>query len=183
VLLSDRCAYSDMLHFEVRDRRWRARLNGRSLSWSEHLHGASKALRLAKAWLKNPKKGGTKANVSKSPSQQRHNTALIVKRPWTKLILDGKKSWEIRSQPTNMRGVVKLAESGTGKLVGQVRIVDCLKIKKAEFCKHVRKHRVASLKDTLGYKTIYAWVLKDAVRYMNPPRYEHPPGAIIWVKL
>jgi len=171
-----------MLHFELRDRRWRARKNGRSLSWSEHCHGAS-AKGLAKAWLKKPVQASAKVSKGTAPTQQRHHAALVVKSPWSKLILDGKKTWEIRSQKTHIRGLVKLAESGSGKLLGQVRVVDCLKIKRSEFSKHVRKHRVASLKDTLGYHTIYAWVLKDAVRYVRPPRYEHPSGAVIWVKL
>jgi len=172
-----------MLQFEERDKRWRARRNGMSQSWSEQIHGL-RAKALALSWLKQGKKDGKKTlrkfRSSKHPS---HNAALVVKSPWADLILDGKKTWEIRNQPTNIRGFVKIAQSGTGKLVGQVRIADCIKIRTSEFPKYVKKHRVANLKDVLGYRHIYAWVIKDAVRYVQPPAYEHPPGAIIWVRL
>lgn len=171
-----------MLNFEERGKRWRARRNGMSNSWSEYTHGAS-AKALALAWLRNPTTKGGSLRKCPSSKHERLSTALIVKAPWTDLILDRKKTWEIRNQPTNIRGFVKLAESGTGKLVGQVRIADCIKIRQSEFPKYVKKHRVANLKDVLGYRRIYAWVIKDAVRYVQPPAYEHPPGAIIWVRL
>jgi len=171
-----------MLTFEERGKRWRARRNGMSNSWSEYIHGSS-AKALALAWLRNPTTKGGSLRKFSSSEHDRLSTALIVKAPWTDLILDRKKTWEIRNQPTSIRGFVKLAESGTGKLVGQVRISDCIKIPKSEFAKHVKMHQVPSLKAVLGYNTVYAWVLKDAVRYANPPSYEHPSGAVIWVKL
>jgi hypothetical protein len=118
-----------------------------------------------------------------SSKHQRHSAALVIKAPWTDLILDRKKTWEIRNSPTKIRGFVKIAESGTGKLVGQVRIANCIKIPQSQFSKYVKKHRVANLREVANYHTIYAWVLKDAMRYVQPPAYEHPQGAIIWVKL
>lgn len=141
------------------------------------------AKKLAKAWLKQRITGGLKSRTTKEPSLQRHNKALVVKAPWVDLLLDGKKTWEIRSQPTKVRGVVKLAQSGTGRLVGQARIIDCVKIKRAEFPKYFKKHRVPDLKAILNYRHIYAWVIRDAARYVCPPRYDHPAGAIIWVNL
>jgi len=134
-------------------------------------------------WLKSTKKDQGKPRRMKHSKHVRHNTALVVKRPWIDLILSGKKEWEIRNQPTKIRGFVKLAQSGTGKLVGQARIANCFKVKRSHFDKCVNKHRVRNLKQVLGYRNIYAWVIKDALRYDQPQRYNHPPGAIIWVKL
>jgi hypothetical protein len=171
------------LHFEERGRRWRARRNGMSKSWSEHIHGMSAKAR-ALSWLQRSKTDGNlKVRKLASSKHQRHNAALVVKPPWTDLILDRKKTWEIRNSATNIRGFVKIAESGTGKLVGQARIADCIKVQLSEFPKYVKKHRVANFKEVLNYRSIYAWVIKDAVRYVNPPAYEHPQGAIIWVRL
>ena len=35
----------------------------------------------------------------------------------------------------------------------------------------------------MGYKKVYAWVLKGVIKYRTPIKYRHPAGAIIWVKL
>ena len=35
----------------------------------------------------------------------------------------------------------------------------------------------------MGYKKVYAWVLKGVIKYTTPIKYRHPAGAIIWVKL
>ena len=34
--------------------------------------------------------------------------ALIVREPWIDLILDGHKTWELRTQPTSIRGRIAL---------------------------------------------------------------------------
>lgn len=40
--------------------------------------------------------------------------ALLIRHPWIDLILDGKKSWEIRGARTTIRGTVGLVASGSG---------------------------------------------------------------------
>lgn len=47
---------------------------------------------------------------------------LIVDEPWISLILAGKKDWEMRSQPTQVRGPVALIRKGTGQVVGTANI-------------------------------------------------------------
>jgi hypothetical protein len=39
---------------------------------------------------------------------------LIVKSPWIELILEGKKTWEIRGSNTKIRGPIALIKSGSG---------------------------------------------------------------------
>jgi hypothetical protein len=48
-----------------------------------------------------------------------------------------------------------------------------------------RMHRPTEeeLKNGLGYKETYAWVLANVERLKEPIPYKHPSGAVIWVKL
>jgi len=50
----------------------------------------------------------------------------------------------------------------------------------------MRMHRVDE--ERLGlvakrYEKVYAWVVRDARRYARPRRYEHPRGAVRWVRV
>ena len=52
---------------------------------------------------------------------------LIIKGKWLDKIFAKKKVWEIRSSPTNIRGRIFLVQSGSGMVVGECNIVDCIK--------------------------------------------------------
>ena len=45
--------------------------------------------------------------------------ALIIKKPWIDLILDGEKTWEMRSRKTKITGWIGLIEQGSGLIVGR----------------------------------------------------------------
>lgn len=47
---------------------------------------------------------------------------LIIKSPWIDLILQGRKTWEIRGSHTHTRGLVALIKSRSGSIVGTCRI-------------------------------------------------------------
>lgn len=49
---------------------------------------------------------------------------LIIKSPWIELILEGKKTWEIRGSNTKIRGPIVLIKSGSKKAFGEVNIID-----------------------------------------------------------
>eukprot|EP00435_Cladocopium_sp_Y103_P051669 s737_g16.t1 len=51
-------------------------------------------------------------------------SALIVKEKWALKLLNGEKSWEIRGSSTSKRGTIAIAVSGTGKLYGEITLVD-----------------------------------------------------------
>ena len=53
---------------------------------------------------------------------------LIIKKHWLELIFQGKKIWEIRGSKTNIRGKIELIESGSGKVVGECCLVDCISL-------------------------------------------------------
>lgn len=108
--------------------------------------------------------------------------ALIVKQPWVDLILSGEKTWEMRSQSTKIRGLVGLIEQGTGLIVGEFyldRVGEPLDNFDIGYGQHL--HRVDDL--TLLEKWRYPWILSRAQRYEEPIPYNHPQGAVVWVKI
>lgn len=106
---------------------------------------------------------------------------LIIKKKWLGLILEGKKTWEIRSCNTRKRGLIALIESGSGEVKGTC-CVDDSRVFNLDLCSHWTCHGLsrAGLR-SLRYKTIYAWILRKP-RRIKPVKYKHPRGAIVWVK-
>jgi hypothetical protein len=51
---------------------------------------------------------------------------LLIKPPWTDMILAGQKTWELRGSGTVHRGEVALIQSGSGTVVGLTTLVDVL---------------------------------------------------------
>lgn len=112
-------------------------------------------------------------------------TGLVIKQPWIDLILDGKKTWEIRGSTASIRGKIALIQSKSGKVVGTCDVVGCIgPIALDELRRQHDKHRIplASLGES-PYPKTYAWVLANAVRFQMPLPYQHPSGAVIWVRL
>jgi predicted transcriptional regulator len=111
---------------------------------------------------------------------------LIIKQPWIELILSGKKTWEMRSRPTNIRGRIGLIEQGTGLIVGEVDIVDSFHAAVEFYCEKAKSfcyHRIDTDDFDLLDKYEYAWVLDNVKRYEKPIPYKHPQGAVVWVNV
>ncbi len=110
---------------------------------------------------------------------------LVVRRGPVEKILQGTKTWEIRTRSTNVRGRIALIESASGLIVATVELVDVKgPLRYSEYRDNARKWGGKSSdvgrSDHLRY---YAWVLKNPTRFRTPIPYRHPRGAIIWVKL
>ena len=110
---------------------------------------------------------------------------LIIKEAWIDLILDGRKTWEIRGRQTNKREKIGIIQSGTGTVIGTVDLVDCIALYNGMYYEGWDKHYYGpkALSHLLPYKKTYAWVFANAVRFDKPEPYVHPKGAIIWVDL
>ncbi|WP_342429698.1 ASCH domain-containing protein [Neobacillus sp. FSL H8-0543] len=109
---------------------------------------------------------------------------LIIKSPWIELILEGKKTWEIRGSNTRIRGTVALIKSGSSKVFGEVNIVESRELCLVDYREGEKFHFVDSeCSLQLPYKKTYAWVLENPVIYKEPIPYKHPMGAVIWVNL
>lgn len=110
---------------------------------------------------------------------------FVVQEHWMNEILALAKDWELRGSKTNIRETVALIQSGTGLIVGTVRISDSIgPLSKMELLTTIERHRVpAEDVPKITYANTHAWVLEDARRLKEPVQYQHPSGAVIWVKL
>lgn len=111
--------------------------------------------------------------------------ALIIRHPWIDMILDGQKTWEIRGARTSVRGRIGLIASRSGAVIGVCDLVDCVgPLSDDEFRRNAKKAGMQPTEATLGcYRQTYAWVLEKPRKLKQPVPYQHPPGAVIWVRL
>lgn len=111
--------------------------------------------------------------------------ALLIRHPWIDLILDGKKTWEIRGSRTLVRETIGLIPSGSGTVVGVCELVDCVgPLTAEEFLENATKAGVRPGEAKLDwYRRTYAWVLETPRILKRPVPYQHPAGAVIWVRL
>lgn len=112
--------------------------------------------------------------------------ALIINDPWISLVLDGKKTWEMRSRPTAIRGDIGLIRKGSGLICGVVRIVGCGDpLDRDEMLSQIDRHRIPANMIESGEveKWNRPWILEDARRLVSPVRYTHRSGAVTWVNL
>jgi len=111
--------------------------------------------------------------------------ALLIRRPWIDMILDGQKTWEVRGARTSVRGQIGLIASRSGTVIGVCDVVDCRgPLTADEFRKNAKKAGMKPTEATLGYyRQTYAWVVERPRELKQPVPYEHPSGAVIWVRL
>ena len=129
--------------------------------------------------------GTSKKRAGKRSWLKRQTSDLLVIKPhWLELILNRRKTWEVRGTATAKRGLIHLAVSGGGGLIlGKASLVDCLPVEYDELRRHKDKHCIPEKTLPLvKYRKIFAWVLKDASRYQTPLKYKHSQGAVVWAK-
>ena len=132
--------------------------------------------------------GNTSTGVHKRASGPRSgikrstDTALMVRQSWLDLILTGQKRWEIRGRATQHRGWIHLVQCKSGMIQGRARIVDCVRLERDSLMQYGEWHCLQSA-DDVQYKTIWAWVLEQPEKFEVPYKYNHKPGAVIFVKV
>jgi hypothetical protein len=103
---------------------------------------------------------------------------LIVKQPYARWIIEGRKKWEMRSRPPPAgkvgRRVYLLSD---GFVLGVIKIVDCVGPLTS---RELSRYRSLHLAGRTRYR--YAWVVEVVRRFSRPRRYRHPHGARVWVK-
>lgn len=111
--------------------------------------------------------------------------ALLIRHPHIDNILAGKKKWEIRGSRTSVRETIALVASGSGTVIGVCDLVDCIgPLTANQFRRNAMKAGMRPSEAALGYyRQTYAWVMAKPRRLKQPVPYEHPAGAVIWVKL
>ncbi|MBO9608062.1 MAG: ASCH domain-containing protein [Paenibacillaceae bacterium] len=112
--------------------------------------------------------------------------ALVIREPYASRIVDGTKKWEIRGSGTLIRGKIAIIAGGTGTMIGSCELTDVigpLSLDEYTLSYEQRGLRQIEACDKLPYKQTFAWVMSHAKRFRSPVAYEHPNGAVIWVKL
>ena len=110
------------------------------------------------------------------------NDALIIKEKWLNLIFEGVKTWEIRGSNTTKRGKIYLIQSGSKQIFGECELHSSHELDLHSFINNVDKHQIHNC-IKLPYKKTFAWELSNPVKYKKTIPYNHPKGAIIWVKI
>ncbi len=111
---------------------------------------------------------------------------LVVAEPWASLLVDGKKTWELRTTSTKIRGPIGIVAKGTGTIIGAVDLIGLHgPFTRSEIVPYEHFHRVpaSSTSTYSGPKGLYAWEVTGAARFDQPVPYRHPQGAVIWVLL
>ena len=110
---------------------------------------------------------------------------LIIKEKWLNLILDDKKTFEIRGHSTKkLNEPIYLLESGSKKIRGTCEIIASHPITKDNWDKYKKKACLDMNFEELSewYSTPYAWELAFVEPVTPDTYYAHPKGAVIWVK-
>ena len=107
---------------------------------------------------------------------------LKIDDKWIKLILSGKKTWEIRRTNTKTREKIALGNTKTKNVEGYATIADSFEMTFEELRKHTDKHLAFYFLDKYGKgrDTLFAWVLKDVEIEKNPKPYSFSTGS--WCK-
>lgn len=104
---------------------------------------------------------------------------LIVLEPYATMIIEGKKSWELRSRkppPSRLgRGIYLLS---SGEILGVIRVVSYSgPLFKEELMAHFAEHRVKEPRPGQ-----YAWKVEVVRKFVRRRKYVHPQGARIWLR-
>lgn len=111
---------------------------------------------------------------------------LIIADPWIGYILDGSKTWEMRSSETSLRGPFALIRKGTGAIFGTATLIGVgQSLTQMEMLATTDKHQIPTemIKSGQVAKWNTPWILKDVCRLATPVSYAHPNGAVTWVNL
>ena len=107
---------------------------------------------------------------------------LIVKQPFADLIINGQKSWELRSKSAPEGKINKeILLLSKGEALGKIKITKCFKTTKEEIIKNTKKHQSEIDKNSDLYYN-HVWKIKVMKKFSSPKPYEHPMGARVWVK-
>jgi ubiquitin C-terminal hydrolase len=102
------------------------------------------------------------------------------------LLLDGSKTWEVRSYATKVRGRIALASTDTKLLYGDVELVDCTPLAKKDLAATAHKHCIQDADTTamvLKYKQVFAWHVARPRSYVEATPFPNPVGSVIFVLL
>lgn len=104
---------------------------------------------------------------------------LIIRPEPLERILSGRKTWEMRSAHTKIRGPIALIQKGSKAIYGEAQILDSRgPVSRDEMLKTVHLHGITADRLDTGEVAAYryAWVLGRVRRLSHPIPYQHTGG-------
>lgn len=114
------------------------------------------------------------------------DVGLVIDEPYISQILSGEKTWEMRGSRTGKREVIGLIKKSTKHVFGTAELYACEgPLNFEQLLETTDKHGISKAKVEAGLldKWNYAWKLRNIVEFDKPVPYDHPNGAVTWVKL
>jgi hypothetical protein len=112
--------------------------------------------------------------------------AIVIRSPWIELILAGKKTWEMRTKSTNIKGRIALIKAKSGLIYGTAELAECLpSLSLHEMHTTQAFHGIpdSGIEAAFANRWTTPWVLRDVKPLKEPTPYTHPKGAVTWVEL
>ena len=107
---------------------------------------------------------------------------LIVKQPFGDLIIDGKKTWELRSKSAPKKKLNReILLLSSGFALGKIKIKKCFEANKKEIIANQKKHK-SNINGLIDENYFHVWEVNVIEKFSKPKKYSHPLGARIWVK-
>ncbi len=109
---------------------------------------------------------------------------LIIREEYIRMILSGRKRWEIRRTNTRIRGTVALISRGM--LYGFVDIVDSFPVDVEELRERSDMHGVEPgfvERYAAGRRRLYVWVVERPLRLPRPVPVRYARGAQVWAQI
>ena len=106
-------------------------------------------------------------------------TGLVVKSRFANLIVEGKKTWEIRKIPPYVTGIVGVIDGDNKLLLGTVEITGFLgPFTLKEILKYEDRHHGGKfLKNyARGDVDLFAWLLKNPIKFSRPLKVKYREG-------
>ena len=110
---------------------------------------------------------------------------LIIKPCWADLILEGRKTLEVRGNNTKIRGTIAIIKSGTKQVWGTVNLTDSVLLTEDNFELWKDKHwlKISYMELLNMYPKPYVWCLNNVKKFAKPVPYSHKKGCVIWVNI
>jgi hypothetical protein len=111
---------------------------------------------------------------------------LIVDHPWIDKILDGTKTWEMRSRSAPCHNLFGLIAKGSGAVQGVARITEIgTPLTQAEMIESFPYHQIPKYMILSGQASKWKipWKLANVRRLHKPVPYLVKSGPVVWVNL
>lgn len=107
---------------------------------------------------------------------------LIVKQPFADLIINGDKTWELRSRSAPKQKINKeILLLSSGFALGKIKITKCFEASKKELMMNSEKHQ-SSIDDSTENYYSHVWEIDLIKKFQTPKKYNHLMGARVWIK-